>query len=104
MEKNDEDLSAINSMIEKLLSVIGQVFEYINNIIIISTIPTIHSKKQGTLVPLTENEIKLLITKCKEIFTKQPVFLELEGPISILGIDIIYIIIQVIFMDNIMIY
>lgn len=27
----------------------------------------------------------MLITKCQEIFMKQPVFLELESPIAILG-------------------
>ena len=34
---------------------------------------------------LTETEIKLLIRKCKEILQKQPAFLELGSPISILG-------------------
>ena len=34
---------------------------------------------------MTESEIRLLIKKCKEIFKKQPTFLELGSPISILG-------------------
>ena len=34
---------------------------------------------------MTEVEIKLLIKKCKEILQKQPAFLELGSPISILG-------------------
>ena len=34
---------------------------------------------------LSENEIKFLITKSKEIFMNQPTFLELESPISVCG-------------------
>jgi len=32
-----------------------------------------------------ESEIKLLISKTKDIFMRQPVFLELEAPITVLG-------------------
>ena len=34
---------------------------------------------------MTELEIKLLISNCKEILQKQPPFLELDSPISIMG-------------------
>ena len=34
---------------------------------------------------MTEQEIKLLIHKCKAILQQQPIFLELGSPISILG-------------------
>ena len=37
------------------------------------------------MVSLSEAEIKLLITKCKEIIMKQPVFLELGSPIAVIG-------------------
>jgi len=37
------------------------------------------------MVSLSESEIKLLITKCKEIIMKQPVFLELGSPIAVIG-------------------
>jgi serine/threonine-protein phosphatase PP1 catalytic subunit len=36
-------------------------------------------------VNLSENEIKFLISKSKEIFMNQPTFLELESPISVCG-------------------
>jgi serine/threonine-protein phosphatase PP1 catalytic subunit len=36
-------------------------------------------------VSLSENEIKFLISKSKEIFMNQPTFLELESPISVCG-------------------
>lgn len=39
----------------------------------------------GTFVNIPEADIKQLIMKCKEIFNKQPMLLELEGPINILG-------------------
>jgi serine/threonine-protein phosphatase PP1 catalytic subunit len=34
---------------------------------------------------LTENEIKYLIVKCKKIIMSQPIFLELQSPITIAG-------------------
>ena len=37
------------------------------------------------MINLSESEIKNLIIKSKEIFVKQPVLLELEAPIIILG-------------------
>lgn len=40
------------------------------------------------MVNLTESDIKLLIIKSKEIFSKQPIYLELEAPITILGMNI----------------
>ena len=34
---------------------------------------------------LTSQEVVYLVTECKEIFASQPVFLELEAPITVLG-------------------
>ena len=65
IQKEDEDMNIIENVIENLLDVKG--------------------KKVGTYAIIKEDEIKLLINKCKEIFVKQPVFLELEAPIAILG-------------------
>ena len=45
----------------------------------------LYSKKTVTFVNLSEADIKMLITKSKEIFMKQPVFLELDSPIAIMG-------------------
>lgn len=38
------------------------------------------------MVNLTENEIKFLVTKSRDIFINQPILLELEAPIKICGI------------------
>jgi serine/threonine-protein phosphatase PP1 catalytic subunit len=64
-KKENSDMEIIDQVIDNLLDVKG--------------------KKIGTYAIIKEDEIKLLINKCKEIFIKQPVFLELEAPISILG-------------------
>lgn len=37
------------------------------------------------MVNLSESEIKFLISKCKDIFVKQNVLLELEAPMTIMG-------------------
>jgi serine/threonine-protein phosphatase PP1 catalytic subunit len=62
----------VDQLIEKLLSMKGYLYSWT-------------SQKPGTLVPIPESDIKSLIALTKEIFTKQPVFLELEAPIIILG-------------------
>ena len=41
--------------------------------------------KPGKQVNLSENEVKALIHKAREIFMSQPIFLELEAPINICG-------------------
>ena len=64
-KKENSDMEIIDQVIDNLLEVKG--------------------KKIGTYAIIKEDEIKLLINKCKEIFVKQPVFLELEAPIAILG-------------------
>jgi len=43
------------------------------------------SKQQNRFINLSENEIKFLCLKSKEIFINQPIFLELETPIKICG-------------------
>jgi serine/threonine-protein phosphatase PP1 catalytic subunit len=62
-ESNDID---VDNIIEQLLAVRGA--------------------RPGRQVNLTENEIKWLCTKSREIFIQQPVLLELEAPIKICGI------------------
>ena len=62
-ESNDVD---IDNVIEQLLAVRGA--------------------RPGRQVNLTENEIKWLCTKSREIFIQQPVLLELEAPIKICGL------------------
>lgn len=39
----------------------------------------------GTMVSLSENEIKLLCTRARPVFLQQPMLLELEAPIKICG-------------------
>lgn len=61
-DTNDID---IDNVIEQLLSVRGA--------------------RPGRQVNLTEGEIRWLCIKTREIFTQQPVLLELEAPIKICG-------------------
>lgn len=62
---NNGDSFDVDAMIQKLLSVRGS--------------------KPGKEVPLNEKDIVVLCNKTKEIFASQPVLLELEAPIKIVG-------------------
>lgn len=55
----------IDAVIEKLLSVRGS--------------------KPGKNVNLTENEVRSLCIKSRDIFISQPILLELEAPLKICG-------------------
>lgn len=63
VDKSDVD---VDKILEKLLDVRGA--------------------KPGKQVNLSENEIKGLISKSRDIFINQPMLLELEAPIKICGI------------------
>lgn len=52
---------------------------------IIEQLLSVRGSRPGRQVNLTENEIRWLCVKSKEIFTNQPVLLELEAPIKICG-------------------
>ena len=43
-------------------------------------------KTPGKFVALTENEIRALCLKSREVFIGQPILLELEAPIKIVGL------------------
>lgn len=45
----------------------------------------VRGKKPGKAVQLSEDELKHLCTKSREIFISQPNLLELEAPIKICG-------------------
>ena len=45
----------------------------------------VRGSKPGKPVPLTENEIKDLCYRSREIFINQPILLELEAPIKVCG-------------------
>ena len=45
----------------------------------------VRGKKPGKQVSLTEEDLKYLCTKSREIFLNQPNLLELEAPIKICG-------------------
>jgi serine/threonine-protein phosphatase PP1 catalytic subunit len=62
----------VDSIIEKLLSVRGS--------------------KPGKNVNLTENEVRQLCIKSREIFISQPILVELEAPLKVCGR---YIIVQI---------
>lgn len=61
------------------------------------------SKKVGTEVKLSENEIIYLIKQTTKIFSEQEILLDLEAPIAILGKEPLYNL-KVIYMGNILIY
>lgn len=62
---NDVTEADLDNIIEQLLSARGS--------------------RPGRQVNLSENEVKWLCVKSKEVFTNQPVLLELEAPIKICG-------------------
>jgi serine/threonine-protein phosphatase PP1 catalytic subunit len=52
---------------------------------VIEQLLSVRGARPGRQVNLTENEIKFLCIKAREIFIQQPVLLELEAPIKICG-------------------
>ena len=52
---------------------------------ILSKLLEVRGSRPGKLVNLSENEIKGIVLKSKEIFSGQPTLLELEAPIKICG-------------------
>ena len=65
MDKSKNIDIDIDSIIEKLLSVRGS--------------------KPGKIVNLTEQEVRSICIKSREIFISQPILLELEAPLKICG-------------------
>ena len=55
---------------------------------IIEQLLSVRGSRPGRQVNLTEAEIRWLCIKSREIFTVQPVLLELEAPIKICGKDV----------------
>ena len=56
----------------------------VNNII--DQLLSVRGARPGRQVTLTEAEIKWLCNKGREVFTSQPVLLELEAPIKVSGV------------------
>jgi serine/threonine-protein phosphatase PP1 catalytic subunit len=52
---------------------------------IIDRLLEVRGSKPGKPVQLTENEIKELCYRSREIFISQPILLELEAPIKVCG-------------------
>jgi hypothetical protein len=63
------------------LGVLGMADCDVDNII--DQLLGVRGARPGRQVNLTENEIKWLCTKGREIFQSQPVLLELEAPIKV---------------------
>lgn len=73
---------------------------------IIAKLLEVRGSRPGKQVNLSENEIKFLIVKSREIFMNQPCLLELEAPIKICGTSVYlnFTKIQVTYTDNITIF
>ena len=52
---------------------------------VIEQLVSVRGARPGHQVALTENDIRSLCTRAREIFMSQPVLLELEAPIKICG-------------------
>ncbi|ETO30091.1 serine/threonine protein phosphatase PP1 [Reticulomyxa filosa] len=52
---------------------------------IIEKLLSVRQERPGTLVTLEESHIEILCQKSRDLFMKQPMFLELEPPIKIVG-------------------
>jgi len=52
---------------------------------IIERLLSVRGKKPGKQVNLTETEIRNLCLKSREVFISQPILLELEAPLKIVG-------------------
>lgn len=52
---------------------------------IIERLLSVRGKKPGKQVSLTESEIRNLCLKCRDVVVSQPILLELEAPIKIVG-------------------
>ena len=52
---------------------------------IIARLLEVRGSRPGKQVNLTEAEIRGMCIKCREIFISQPILLELEAPIKIVG-------------------
>jgi hypothetical protein len=70
----------IDSIISRLLEGIQTFHERL-----LISLFTVRGAKPGKNVQLTENEIKGLCFKSREIFMSQPILLELEAPLKICG-------------------
>eukprot|EP01065_Artemidia_motanka_P003436 TRINITY_DN1164_c0_g1_i1.p1 TRINITY_DN1164_c0_g1~~TRINITY_DN1164_c0_g1_i1.p1 ORF type:complete len:425 (+),score=96.33 TRINITY_DN1164_c0_g1_i1:126-1277(+) len=52
---------------------------------LITRLLAVRGNRQGKYVLLKEDEVRFLITQCREILLSQPMLLELDGPIKVVG-------------------
>ena len=57
---------------------------------IIERLLSVRGKRPGKNVNLTETEIRSLCLKSREIFISQPILLELEAPLKIVGMSTLF--------------
>ncbi len=69
---------------------------------IIEQLLSVRGARPGRQVNLTENEIKWLCIKSREIFIQQPVLLELEAPIKICGNTMFSFLFRIFCSDNLL--
>ena len=70
---------------EDVSSVVAKAPETFNVDRIIQTLLAVRGSRPGKEVTLLEKEIVTLCTRTREIFLQQPILLELEAPIKIVG-------------------
>ena len=58
---------------------------------VIAKLLEVKGSRPGKQVQLTENEIRTLCVRAREIFISQPILLELEAPIKICGTSCDYL-------------
>ena len=68
--------------------------------LVIEQLLSVRGARPGRQVNLSENEIRWLCIKSREIFIQQPVLLELEAPIKICGANISHYINLIMKCDN----
>lgn len=79
-----EDKLNIDGIIQRLLEC-RLILIPMNTIIHSRSIPLVRGTKPNKNVHLSENEVRGLCLKSREIFLSQPILLELEAPLKICG-------------------
>lgn len=84
---NDQDKLNIDGIIQRLLECNISLVLSLESIDIVFLLHLVRGAKPNKNVHLSENEVRGLCLKSREIFLSQPILLELEAPLKICGKD-----------------